>query len=49
MAQFAKKNGLSRSTVWRWVTSRAMEKRLKMYDARKIKIAGKVFIECDNG
>lgn len=35
----------SRTTVWRWVTDKDQEKRLKMYDAKKIKIAGKLFIE----
>lgn len=44
-AQFAKKANLSRSTVWRWLTDKEMEKRLKMYDAKKIEIAGKTFIE----
>ena len=45
MAQFAKKNDISRATIWRWVTKKRLEKRLKMYDAKKIKIAGKTFIE----
>jgi len=45
IGQFAKKQGLARSTVWRWVTNKEQEMRLKMYDARKIKIAGKTFIE----
>ncbi len=44
-AQFAKKIKLSRSTVWRWATVQKHEKRLKMYDAKKISIAGKIFIE----
>ena len=44
-AQFAKKFGLSRSTVWRWVTDPEHEKRLKMYDAQKVTIAKKTFIE----
>lgn len=44
-AQFAKKNKLSRSTVWRWLTKKHQERRLKMYDAKKIVIAGKTFIE----
>jgi len=45
IAQFAKKHELARSTVWRWVTDKDQEKRLKMYDAKKIKVAGKIFIE----
>lgn len=45
IAKFAKKHGLSRTTVWRWVTNKEHEKRLKMYDARKIVVAGKIFIE----
>lgn len=44
-AQFAKKAKLSRSTVWRWLTQEEHEKRLKMYDAKKIIIADKTFIE----
>lgn len=44
-AQFAKKYKLSRSTVWRWLTNKEHEKRLKMYDAKKIVIAEKTFIE----
>lgn len=44
-AQFAEKNALSRTTVWRWLTNKKLEKRLKMYDAKKIEIAGKTFIE----
>lgn len=44
-AQFAKKHGLSRATVWRWSTDKNLEKRFKMYDASKITIAGKTFIE----
>jgi predicted DNA-binding transcriptional regulator AlpA len=43
--QFAKKFGLSRATVWRWLTDKDQEKRLKMYDAQKVKIAGKTFIQ----
>ncbi len=45
MAQFAKKIGISRATVWRWLTNKRLERRLKMYDARKIVIAGKIFVE----
>jgi hypothetical protein len=44
-AQFAEKHGLARSTIWRWLTTKKHEKRLKMYDAKKIVIAGKTFIE----
>lgn len=44
-AQFAKKVKLSRSTIWRWLTQQEHEKRLKMYDAKKIEVAGKTFIE----
>lgn len=44
-AQFAKKMKLSRATVWRWTTKKDFEKRLKMYDAKKVLIAGKTFIE----
>lgn len=44
-AQFAKKNKLSRVTVWRWLNDKKLEKRLKMYDAKKIIIADKAFIE----
>lgn len=44
-AQFAKKMKLSRATVWRWTTKKDLEKRLKMYDAKKVLIAGKTFIE----
>lgn len=44
-AQFAKKFDLSRATVWRWLTNPEHEKRLKMYDARKVIIAKKTFIE----
>jgi hypothetical protein len=43
--QFAEKYKLSRVTVWRWLTNKHLEKRLKMYDARKVEIAGKQFIE----
>jgi hypothetical protein len=43
-SQFAKKMKLSRATIWRWLTQKEQEKRLKMYDARKIEIAGKTFI-----
>lgn len=45
IANFAKKHGLARSTVWRWVTDKDQERRLKMYDAKKINVAGKIFIE----
>ena len=44
-AQFAKKHGISRTTVWRWLTDKDQERRLKMYDAKKIIIAKKTFIE----
>ena len=44
-AQFAKKTKISRTTVWRWLTEKHLEKRLKMYDAKKIMIAGRAFIE----
>lgn len=44
-AQFADKFNLSRSTVWRWLTDPDHEKRLKMYDAKKVVIAKKTFIE----
>ncbi len=44
-AQFAKKHKISRSTIWRWLTDKDLEKRLKMYDAKKISVAGKDFIE----
>lgn len=44
-AQFAKKIGISRATIWRWLTKKHLEKRLKMYDAKKILVAGKIFIE----
>lgn len=44
-AQFADKFGLSRATVWRWLTQPEHEKRLKMYDAQKVIIAKKTFIE----
>jgi hypothetical protein len=44
-AQFAEKNNLSRTTVWRWLTDKDLERRLKMYDAKKIVIAKKTFIE----
>lgn len=46
-AQFAKKFKLSRSTVHRWVTDKDQEKRLKMYDATKVIIAKKVFIQVE--
>jgi hypothetical protein len=48
LAQFAKKNGLSRATVWRWTKRKDLKKRFKMYDAKEIKIAGKPFIEVSN-
>lgn len=44
-AQFAEKHNLSRTTVWRWLNDKDQEKRLKMYDARKVMIAKKIFIE----
>jgi hypothetical protein len=44
-AQFAKKIGISRATLWRWTTRKDLEPRLKMYDAKKILVAGKPFIE----
>lgn len=44
-AKFAEKIGFSRATVWRWLTHKEHEKRLKMYDAKKIVIAEKTFIE----
>lgn len=44
-AQFAEKIGISRTTIWRWLTKKNLEKRLKMYDAKKITVAGKDFIE----
>lgn len=44
-AKFAEKIGISRATVWRWTTDPELEKRLKMYDARKIDVGGKTFIE----
>lgn len=46
-SKFAKKYKLSRSTVHRWVTDKSQEVRLKMYDAKKVVIAGKIFIEVD--
>ncbi len=45
IGQFAKKIKVSRSTVWRWATEKEKEKYFKMYDARKILVAGKTFIE----
>lgn len=44
-AKFAAKNKISRTTVWRWLTDKKLEKRLKMYDAKKVIIAEKIFIE----
>lgn len=44
-AKFAEKMGIGRATMWRWLTKKHLEKRLKMYDAKKIVIAGKNFIE----
>jgi AmiR/NasT family two-component response regulator len=44
-AQFAEKHNISRTTIWRWLRDEKMERRLKMYDAKKIVIAEKVFIE----
>jgi len=44
-AKFGQKVGISRATVWRWLTKKHLNKRLKMYDAKKIVIAGKTFIE----
>lgn len=44
-AQFAKKYGISRATIWRWLNDKELEKRFKMYDAARKKIAGKDFIE----
>lgn len=45
IAKFAEKIGVSRSTVWRWVTEKDFHKYLKMYDSVPKKIAGKNFIE----
>lgn len=45
--QFADDNNLSRATVWRWLNRADLELRLKMYDARKVEVAGKKFIEID--
>ncbi len=44
-ANFGLKNKISRATVYRWVTNKKLERRLKMYDARKVVIDGKIFIE----
>lgn len=43
--QFAEKYNLSRQTVWRWLKDKKQERKLKMYDAKKIIIADKPFIE----
>lgn len=44
-AKFAKKVGIGRATIWRWLTNKHLEPRLKMHDAKRIVIAGKNFIE----
>lgn len=42
IAEFAEKIGAGRATVWRWVTKDT--KRLKMYDAEVVEVAGRKFI-----
>jgi len=46
ISEFADKYNLSRATVWRWVTIKRFQKRLKMYDAAPSKTdGGKLIIE----
>lgn len=47
--EFADKNGLSRATVWRWLTKKHLKIRFKMYDAEIVKVAGRNFIQIPNG
>jgi predicted DNA-binding transcriptional regulator AlpA len=42
--EFAKKFNLGRTTVWRWINEPHMHRRLKMYDASVVTIAGKNFV-----
>ena len=42
--QFARKSGVSVPTLYRWLKDKEQVKRLKMYDAKPVKVAGKVFI-----
>lgn len=42
---FAAKIGKDNSTVWRWCTQAGKDINLKKYDAKKIEVAGKIFVE----
>ena len=43
-AEFAKKTGISRATVYRWMSVKKYSLYLKMYDAEVVEFGGKKFI-----
>jgi hypothetical protein len=44
-AEFSKKIGVSRATMWRWMNIKKYSRYLKMYDAEVVKVAGKKFVK----
>jgi len=43
-AEFSKKIGVARDTIYRWHNNKHLRNRFKMYDAEVVEIAGKKFI-----
>lgn len=48
-AGFAKKIGVSRATMWRWMNVKKYSRYLKMYDAEVVTVAGKKFVRVLRG
>jgi len=44
-AEFAKKIGVARDTIYRWHKIKRLRGRFKMYDAEVVTVAGKRFIK----
>lgn len=44
-AEFAKKIGVARDTIYRWHNLKRLRGRFKMYDAEVVTVAGKRFVK----
>jgi IS30 family transposase len=44
-AEFAKKIGVARDTIYRWHNLKRLRGRFKMYDAEVVEVAGKKFVK----